>query len=768
MGEFGFGQSVRRVEDDRLIVGKGQFTDDMSLPDQAYAVMVRSPWAHAKILSIDTDDARALAGVMAVYTGADAKAAGLGTIPFIAPVQDSHGAPPIQAIRDVITSDYARFVGDTLAVVIGETADIAKDGAELVVIDCEEVPAIVDTEAAAQPDACLVWQDFDSNIVFNWDIGDIERTEQAFADADHIVELKLINNRLIVNAMEPRAAIAQYDPSEDQYTLYTCSQGVHLLRDLIAGVSLNVPPEKLRVITGDVGGGFGMKTFNYPEYATILWASRELGRPVKWTADRSDSFITDTHGRDHVTDCALALDKEGRFLAIRTRTIASMGAYLSQYSAYIPTEAAAGMQVGAYDIPTLYGNVKCVLTNTVPVDAYRGAGRPEAAYVIERLIDKAATQLGMNPVALRRLNLVGIEQMPYQAANGFVLQSSNFKQTMDRALQAADWDGFAARHRQEDGKLFGRGMAYYLERAGNGPETAGIIVHPSGDIVIAAGTQSNGQGHETGYAQLVAEQLSVPFDSIRMARGDTDLLPEGSGTGGSRSLMIAGTALMRAGETIIDQGKEIAAQEFGAVVDDIDYEDGAFHLRQTNRFLSLTDAATIAARQSDQAVGLSTQQSVDQQEYSHPNGCHVCEVEIDRETGATKVIRYTVVDDFGRILNPMLVRGQVQGGIAQGLGQAMGELAIFDDQSGQLLTGSFMDYWIPHADDLPDFDISFNEIKCHTNPLGVKGCGEAGAVGSSPAFVNAMLDALRPLGIEDVDMPLTPLKIWTLIKDASR
>ena len=354
MGQFGFGHSVRRAEDDRLIIGKGQFTDDVSLPDQAYAVMVRSPWAHAKILSIDTDDARALPGVMAVYTGADAKAAGLGKIPFVAPVQDKDGAPPIQAIRDVITSDYARFVGDTLAVVIAETSDIAKDAAELVVIDCDEVPVIVDTEAAAQPNAPLVWQDLDSNVVLNWEIGDLERTEKAFADADHIVELKLINNRLIVNAMEPRAALAQYDPSKDHYTLYTCSQGVHLLRNLIAGFSLNVPPERLRVVTGDVGGGFGMKTFNYPEYASILWASRELGRPVKWTADRSDCFITDTHGRDHVTNCALALDKEGRFLGVRTETIASMGAYLSQYSAYIPTEAAAGMQVGVYNIPTLY------------------------------------------------------------------------------------------------------------------------------------------------------------------------------------------------------------------------------------------------------------------------------------------------------------------------------------------------------------------------------------------------------------------------------
>jgi len=758
MRQFGFGQSIRRTEDVRLVKGKGQFTADLTFPGQAYAVMVRAPVAHARIVSVDADAAREMEGVLGVFTGADALEAGLGSLPCHQDIQNTDGSDFFQTHRPVFAHKRVRYVGDTMAMVVARSVNIAKDAAELIEFDLEDLPVVVDLEDAARSDAPVIWDELGSNIALDWAVGDEEETEAAFAGAAHITRLILINNRIVVNAMEPRAALGIYEKETDQYTLYAGSQGVHSLRELIARDALKIEPEKLRLITGDVGGGFGMKSFHYPEYAAVLWASKELGRPVKWVAERSDSFMTDTHGRDNVSTCALALDENGKALAVRTDTLAGMGAYLSQYSVFIPTLAGCGMQVGVYAIPALYTRVRCVLTNTVPVDAYRGAGRPEAMYVIERLMDRAAVEMDLSPMEIRRRNFVRPDQMPYTAPNGFVLDSGHFEAVMDRALERADWNGFEARRDQaaQRGLILGRGLCYYMERTGGGFEMARIEVHASGDVVIAAGTQSNGQGHETGYAQLVADRLGIDFNLIRMEYGDTNVLPSGGGTGGSRSLTMAGMAFDATSVLLIAEGRVRAAAHLGVREEALVYEDGAYFLPGTNTYISLLDVAGLdPGTDSLVAVG-----QVSHGHYTFPNGCHICEVEINRETGVTRVTRYTVVDDFGHVLNPMLVEGQVQGGVAQGLGQAMGEQALFDQESGQPINASFLDYWMPRADAMPAIDFSTLNTPCTTNTLGVKGCGEAGTVGAAPAFVTAVLDGLRPFGVSHMDMPLTPLKIW--------
>ncbi len=761
MTQFGFGHSVRRAEDVRLVKGEGLFTADLSLPGQAYAVMVRSPMAHARILSVDASAAREAPGVLGVFTGADALAAGLGALPCVQEIKNRDGSDYFHTHRPVFAHDVVRFVGDALAMVVATSVNSARDAAELIDFDLEDLPVIVDLEAAAQRDAPVIWEELGSNIALDWEVGDARATEAAFAKAAHVTRLKLVNNRIVVNAMEPRAALGNYDVETDKYTLYAGSQGVHSLRELIARDALKIAPENLRLITCDVGGGFGMKSFHYPEYAAVLWASKELKCPVKWVAERTDSFITDTQGRDNISECALALDENGRALAVRTETLAGMGAYLSQYSVFIPTEAGCGMQVGVYAIPALYTRVKCVLTNTVPVDAYRGAGRPEAMYVIERLMDQAAIEMSLSPVEIRRRNYVRPDQMPYAAPNGFVLDSGRFEDVMDRALERADWEGFEARRAQSQtrGKMRGRGLCYYMERTGGGFEMASIDVRPTGDVAIAAGTQSNGQGHETAYAQLVADRLGIDFSVIHMEYGDTDILPAGEGTGGSRSLTMAGMAFDEAAAQLIASGKAIAAKHLKVEEGALTYADGAFSVTGTNEYVSLFDAAGMNGEHDTLlAVG-----RVTHDHYTFPNGCHICEVEIDREIGVINVVRYTVVDDFGHVLNPMLVEGQVQGGVAQGLGQAMGEHALFDEESGQPINASFLDYWMPRADAMPAIDFSTLNTPCATNSLGVKGCGEAGTVGAAPVLVSAVLDALRPFGISHLDMPLTPLKIWRAI-----
>lgn len=776
MVKFGVGQAVTRVEDERLVTGHGQYTDDISFADQAYAVLVRSPYAHADIEAIDVEPALEAEGVLAVYTGADLEAEGLGEVPNVAwaAVKNRDGSPAYKTTHPLLAIGRVRHVGDPVAMVVATTAARARDAADLVMVDYRDLPAIADTERAAAPDAPVIWEDLGSNVAYDWGYGDEAAAEAAVAKAHHVTRLKLVNNRIVVNAMEPRSAIGLYDPADDRYTLYAGSQGVHGMRTRIASESLKVPEEKIRVVTGDVGGGFGMKTFVYAEYPLVMYAARKLGRPVKWTADRAESFLTDTQGRDHVTEAKLALDEDGNFLAVQVDTVANLGAYEGQFGCFIPTLAARNMQVGVYKVGAFFNRVRAVLTNTVPVDAYRGAGRPEASYVIERLVDQAARELNMDAAELRRRNFVPASEMPYKNKPSLPFDTGDFERNLDDALKTADWDDFEARRAEKAGRglLAGIGLAYYVERTAAGmSEFAHMRIAPEGVVHVHPGSQSNGQGHETAWAQYVADRLGVPFETIKVHSGDTDTLARGGGTGGSKSLYMAVGALRDASDKIVDKGKAIAANELEAARADIEYRgadgEAVFAVVGTDRTVGLFDIARIAESQAD--VGeLDADGEYEQKGNTYPNGAHICEVEIDPETGTLTIDRYTVVDDFGHIVNPLIVAGQVHGGIVQGLGQAMGENAVYDAETGQLVTGSFMDYWMPRADDMPSFDTRTNEIPSPTNELGVKGCGEAGTVGAPAAFINAVIDALKPFGVESVDMPVTPAGLWRVIDEARR
>lgn len=764
--KFGSGQPVPRLEDDRLITGKGQFSDDLTLPGAVHAVLLRSPHAHAKLGAIDTLAAREAPGVLAVYTHKDLEAAGLKPIPCVAVMPHKDGTPMVVPPRYILAKDLVTHLGEPVAAVIAETAGQARDAAELIRVDYEERTPVVDTVAALT--APPIHPQMKSNVALDHELGNKAAVDEAFAKATHVTTLKLVNQRVVVNAMEPRACMGAYDAAADKYTLYTGSQGVHGMRGGIAKAILGIPDTKLRVITKDVGGGFGMKSFIYHEYPLVLFAAKKLGRPVKWTSERAEAFLSDTQGRDHVTESSLAFDKDNRILAIRTTTTAAMGGHLSYFAPFVPTMAAPGMQVGVYAIPAFYTATKCVFTNTVPVDAYRGAGRPEAAYVIERLIDKAAGELKVDATELRRKNFIKPAAMPYQFPAGGMLDSGDFAHNMDDAMKLADWSGFKARATtaKSRGKIAGIGMAYYVEKTAGGFEMAHIEVRADGEVHVIAGTQSNGQGHETAYAQLVAERLGVPIEIVKVTSGDSDAIKAGGGTGGSRSLTMAGGAIGVAVKDIVEKGKAIASNELEAAAADIEFADAKFRIAGTDRSIGLFDVARIAKTQAnvDDVEGIAAAGEFKNANNTWPNGCHVCEVEIDPETGTTEITRYTVVDDFGTIINPLLVAGQVHGGVVQGLGQAMGEVAVYDNDSGQLVTGSFMDYWMPRADNMPKMTFKTNAIPCKTNPLGVKGCGEAGTVGAAPAFVNAVVNALAPFNITHVDMPLTPLKIWEITK----
>ncbi len=770
MVQFGVGQPVPRTEDNRLLIGKGSYTDDITEPQQAHAYVLRSPMAHARIKSVDVSEATSAPGVIAVYTGADIEAAGLGPVPcLVAALPNRDGSPMKLPPRPLLQKDYVRYVGDSVAMVVAETPNQAKDAAELIFVDYEELPAIADSEGAAAPDAPKAWTDGDSNVCFDWEFGDEAKAEEAFQSAAHVTALRLVNNRLVVNSMEPRAASAVYDAANDKFTLTLGSQGVFNMRRQICKQILNIPEEKLRVVTKDVGGGFGMKGFMFPEYPLVVWAAKETGRPVKWTGDRSDAFLTDTQGRDQITKAELALDKDGKFLAVRMNTIGGVGAYGSQFGPAIPTLAAVGMHVGVYDIPVQYNHVQCVLTNTTPLDAYRGAGRPEASYIIERLVDTAAKELGIAADELRKRNFVGPEKMPYESPSGVNFDSGEFERNLLDAYKNADVQGFEARQakRKAAGQLSGLGVSYYVERTGGSNiEYAKVEINPDETVTLWIGTQSTGQGHETAFAQVVAEKLGVLFENITVRSGDTEKLNNGTGTGGSRSLYLGGGAATNASNDAIEKGKDIAANELEAAAADIVYADGRFAIAGTDRNIGLFDVARVAATQasSDDLQALVGDGVYEQDGNTYPNGCHICEVSIDPETGVTAIDRYTVVDDFGKVMNPLLLAGQVHGGIVQGLGQAIGENVVYD-ASGQLLTGTFMDYWMPRADDFPMFDFSYNEIPCTKNPMGVKGCGEAGTVGALAAYVNAVVDALKEYGVSHVDMPITPEKVWALLNE---
>jgi len=773
MVKFGIGQSVRRVEDQRLLTGQGRFTDDVNLEGQAYVVIVRSPYAHAKILSIDVDEAQGAEGVLTVITGPELIEAGLGEVANVAwaAVRQPDGSQAWKSTRPILALERVRHVGDAVAAVVAETAALARDGAELVFVDYDELPVAVDTEQAASHDSPVVWDELGSNVDYTWEFGELGPVDKALSGAAHVTELKLINNRIVVNAMEPRGAVADYDADADRYLLHAGCQGAHGLRDRLAEIGLKIPKEKLRVISDDVGGGFGMKTFAYPEYLVALYGAKKVGRPVKWTADRSESFLSDSQGRDHVTTAKIGFDEVGKIVGLRVDTIANLGAYQSQFGAFVPCLAPRNMQVGVYQVPTFFNQVKAVFTNTVPVDAYRGAGRPEASYVIERLMEQAARELKLAPEELRRRNFIPADAMPYKNAPSLPFDSGDFDRNLTDALARSDYDGFGTRREaaKARGKVAGIGISYYVERTAAGMnEYAQLEVDPKNGVVnVWTGAQTNGQGHETAWTQFISSRLGLDAEQIKVHLGDSDRLPGGAGTGGSKSIYMATGALGVASDSLIEKGKKIASHELEAAEIDIEYRgsDGLaeFGIVGTDRKISLFDVARIAETQVDVDV-FGADGDYNEAGNTYPNGAHICEVEIDPDTGAFEIVRYTVVDDIGHVLNPMIAEGQIQGGIVQGLGQAMGENAVYDEETGQLITGSFQDYWMPRADDMPNFDFTYNEIPTGTNELGVKGAGEAGTVGAPAAFINAVIDALAPYGVTTIDMPVTPQKLWRVLR----
>jgi len=778
MNKFAVGQPYRRTEDPRLLTGRGRYVADIALPGEAHAVVVRSPHAHARIVSIDASAAAAAPGVLAVYTGTDVVADDLGDLPCVAGATDREGGTAYKPLRPVLARERVRFVGDNVAMVVGETVDAAKDSAELIAVEYKTLPAVTGTAEALGAGAPRVHDEAPGNLALYWEKGDRAAVDAAFAMAARVVSLDVVNNRVVPNSMEPRAVVGNFDAATGRYLLYTPSQKPHFIRDQLAESTLKVAPGDIRVVTPDVGGAFGTKLFHYAEEVLVLWASKKLGRPVKWVGERSDSFLCDTHGRDHVSHAELALDSDGRFLGLRVRTIAALGAYLHTFAPFVVTEAGASMLAGVYTTPAIHVTVEGTYTNTVPVDAYRGAGRPEAIYLIERLVDAAGRELGLGPVEIRRLNIITPDAMPYATALGKVYDSGDFARNMDQAMGLAEWTGFAGRlaDSQRHGRLRGIGLAIYIESCGGGSEEeATIEFGPDGTVDVLVGTQSGGQGHETAYAQIAADGLGVPFASIHVFQGDTDRVPFGGGTGGSRSIPIGGAAVAVTAAAVVAKGKSIAAHLLQAASADIKFSGGRFMVTADGRSLTIAEVAAAARNPENlpepdtepgKAPGLWARARHDAKVQTFPNGCHICEVEIDPSTGALKILRYVVADDFGKMINPWLVSGQVHGGIVQGVGQALLEGVVYEEGSGQLLNASFMDYAMPRADDVPAIEVTYSPVPCTTNPLGVKGAGEAGAVGAPPAIINAVVDALAPLGVRHIDMPATPQKIWRTIFDA--
>jgi carbon-monoxide dehydrogenase large subunit len=781
--EFGIGARVRRKEDVRFITGHGRYTDDINRPGQLHAVFARSPHAHARIAALDIAPAQAVPGVVAVLTGADLAADGIGPLPCGWMIHSRDGTPMKQPPHPALAQGTVRYVGEPYAVVIGETRAAAQAGADLIEPDFQELPVNVDT-ASAQA-AAPIHADIPNNLCYDWTLGDEAATDAALASAAHVVELDIINNRLIPNAIEPRAALGDYDAGTDILTLYTTSQNPHLARLVLAAFVGLAPEHKLRVVSPDVGGGFGSKIFIYSEETVCGWASKKLRRPVKWTADRSEAFLNDAHGRDHVTKARLALDADGRFLGLKVATIANLGAYMSTFSSSIPTYLYGTLLAGQYTTPAIFVEVRSVFTNTTPVDAYRGAGRPEATFLLERIVETAARDLGMDPVELRRRNMVPKDAFPYQTPVALVYDTGDYQACLDKALALSDYAGFPARRAEAKsrGKLRGIGLSCYIEACGLAPsrlagqlgagvglyESAEIRVNPTGNVTVFTGTHSHGQGHETTFAQVVAGRFGIGLDQVEVVHGDTAQGQFGLGTYGSRSLAVGGSALVKAGDKVIAKGKKIAAYILEAKPEDIDFKDGVFRVRGTNKtrtFGEIAFAAYVPHHYPLEELepGLQETAFYDPLNFTYPAGAYVCEVEVDPETGVTRIVRFTAVDDFGQVINPMIVEGQVHGGIAQGIGQAMLEACRYDPRTGQLLSGSMMDYAMPRADDLVNFDLDVVRTDCTHNPLGVKGCGEAGAIGSPPAVINAITDAI---GVRTLDMPATPLKVWTTLQAGS-
>jgi len=758
--KFGFGQSVVRKEDDLLLRGGGRYVADAAPRGTLHAVVVRSPHAHAR-LHLDAAKARAMPGVGLVLTGAETT--DLGPLPCAVEFPDAKvDVPPYP----ILARGEVRHVGDAVAFVVGDTIEQAKDGAEAIVLDWEPLPHVVGIDAAIKPHAPRVWPRRRDNVAFDVAIGDKATTARALAQAAKVVSLTVVNQRLVTNYLDTRGVVAQYDPASERFTLTLSSQGPHAIRDVLAGI-LHVPEQKLHVITPDVGGGFGTKLFSYREYALAAVAAKRLRKPVTWVAERSEHFLGDAQGRDNLTTARLALDADHRFLALEVDLIADMGAYLSQFAPYIPY-LGAGLSPGVYDIPTCHVRVRGVYTNTVPVDAYRGAGRPEAAYVIERLVDAAAREVGLAPDELRRRNFIRLSAMPYQTATGKSYDSGDFAAHLARAQEIADWSGFRSRHaRSKQAGLFrGIGLSTYIEACGNmGPETATVRIERDGSATVLIGSQSTGQGHATAYAQLVAEHLKLPPERVTVVQGDTDRIATGLGTGGSSSITCGGASLNAAARKLAQELTARAGDALEASVGDLEIADGAVRVVGTDRAVSF---ASLVQR-ADGGAGLAAADTFAPPQATFPNGTHIAEVEIDPATGETRIVNYVVVDDFGATLNPLLLAGQVHGGTAQGIGQALMEETVYDADSGQLVTASLLDYAIPRAAEVPPIAFETRNVRCAHNPLGVKGAGEAGAIGSCPAVMNAILDALwRALRISSLDMPATPERVWRAIEEAKR
>jgi carbon-monoxide dehydrogenase large subunit len=761
---FGAGQSVKRLEDQRLLTGKGQFIDDKPEEGALWLHVLRSPHAHAKIVSIDTKAAAAMTDVEAVYTGADLVADDIGTLPTLLVFPRPDGSPMTVPPRRLLAHEVVRFAGEPVAAVVAKSRVAAQTAAEAIVVEYKVLPSVVDPVAATKPGAPVVWAGAPDNIVAAMSYGDAAAVEAAFAKAAHVVSLDLVSQRLVPSAMEPRSTIAEVEKKTGRLILHVQSQTPGSTRDILAEAVLKRPKESVRVLVGDIGGGFGQKTSLYPEDGMVAYAAVKLNRKVRWRGDRSDEFLGGTHGRDLTSSAEFALDAKGRVQAYRVRSIGGTGAYVSGTGALIPLVLGPFVQTGVYDLPLVHYETKAVMTNTAPVGAYRGAGRPEAVFIVERLMDAAARQIGMDPRAIRKVNYVKPAQMPYTNAVGQVYDSGAFAHMLERASKLADWDGFAARKRaaKKKGLLYGRGLTSYIEWTGGTVHTEKVSLHATaeGRVILNAGTQAMGQGLQTSFSQMVAASLGIPIDKIDVVQGDTDLAI-GFGSVGSRSLFVGGTAAVVSANDLIAKAREKASHMLEASIEDIEYRDGALTVVGTDKRISLFE---IAKKENGGRLSVDSEGAVDGPTW--PNGTHICEVEVDPQTGITRVVRYTTVDDVGVAVNPMLVTGQVHGGVAQGIGQALYEGVAYDAE-GQLLTASYQDYCLPRADDIPPIEVTLDgSAPCKTNPLGAKGCGESGAIGGPPCITNGVMDALSELGIKSINTPLSPLKVWQAIQGA--
>jgi carbon-monoxide dehydrogenase large subunit len=767
-GPHAVSQPVARTEDPRLLRGDGVYTDDRSLDGQAYAVFLRSPVAHGDIATLDISAAKSAPGVLAVYTHDDIAAAGLGTLPNNLPVKSRDGSPLIKPPRPVLANGRVRHIGEPIAAVIAESVAQARDAVELIELDITPRPAVTGLDAAVSGDAPILHDEAAGNVCLDFQTGDAAATTAAFETAAHVTRLRLVNNRCFVSAMEPRAALADFEADTDRYVLYTCGQGVMGMRNILANAIFNCEPEKIHVIMGDVGGSFGMKAMPYHEYPVIMLAAKQLGRPVKWTSDRSEACLSDHQGRASQYDAELALDADGKFLAARVNGLANMGGYLTGTGPLAQSVNIGKNLPCMYATPAIDVNMKCVFTNTVYVGAYRGAGRPEGNFIMERLVDTAARELGLDPIELRRRNLVSPDAFPFTAASGQVVDSGDFEAMLDQAVAAADWAGFAGRKAESEARGLKRGIgvcAYLEVTAGAGQEHGGIRFGEDGRVTMVSGTLDYGQGHRATFAQLLSARLGIPFEAIDLLQGDSDELLVGGGTGGSRSVIAAGGAIYESAGAVIEKGKAVAGHVLEAAIEDIEFVDGEFRISGTDRSIGIMELAA-KARELGGADGLADSLDVDLVHETagsaFPNGVHVVEIEIDPETGETDVVKYTVVDDFGNVINPLLAAGQVHGGVVQGIGQALMEEVVYDGD-GQLITGSYMDYALPRADQVPDIVFEDHPVPAKTNVLGAKGAGEAGVSGALPAVMNAMADALAEFGVDNIDMPATPEKVWHAI-----